>query len=139
MVVIQPQTRDYAPLPYTRDELTKIRYRIPNQDCLVKLGTQDAPASVDAVCSHLSTSSIVHLACHGEQSRKTPIESALILDEGFKLNLSRIMEQQIPTGSLAYLSACHTAMGDENVPDEAIHIASSLLFVGFRGVVATMW
>ena len=44
--------------------------------------------------------------------------------------------------SLAFLSACETAKGDSKTPDEAIHLAATLLFqlfAGFRGVVATMW
>ncbi|KAJ6522099.1 hypothetical protein DFH09DRAFT_938562 [Mycena vulgaris] len=40
---------------------------------------------------------------------------------------------------LAVLRACQTAMGDEKLPDEAVHLAASLLFAGFRSVVATMW
>jgi hypothetical protein len=30
-------------------------------------------------------------------------------------------------------------MGDAKLPDEMIHIAAALLFVGFRGAVGTMW
>jgi CHAT domain-containing protein len=41
--------------------------------------------------------------------------------------------------SLAFLSACQTAMGDETTPDEMMHLAAALLFAGFRSVVATMW
>ncbi|KAJ7123558.1 hypothetical protein C8R44DRAFT_784007, partial [Mycena epipterygia] len=41
--------------------------------------------------------------------------------------------------TLAFLSACETAKGDDTVPDEAMHLAATLLFAGFRGVVATMW
>jgi CHAT domain-containing protein len=41
--------------------------------------------------------------------------------------------------ALAFLSACETAKGDEAVPDEALHLAATLMFAGFRAVVATMW
>jgi CHAT domain-containing protein len=41
--------------------------------------------------------------------------------------------------SLAFLSACETAKVHKNVPDEAMHLAATLLFAGFRGVIATMW
>ena len=44
-----------------------------------------------------------------------------------------------PRGGLAFLSACQTAMGDENLSDEAIHIAAGMLFAGYGGVVGTMW
>ena len=49
------------------------------------------------------------------------------------------MQQPLHNASLAVLSACMTAMGDENLPDEVIHLAATLLFAGFPGVVATMW
>jgi CHAT domain-containing protein len=41
--------------------------------------------------------------------------------------------------SLAFLSACQTAKGDQNQPDQAVHLAASFLFCGFKSVIATMW
>lgn len=37
------------------------------------------------------------------------------------------------------LSACETATGDSEQPDQAVHLAAAMLFVGFRSVIATMW
>jgi CHAT domain-containing protein len=62
----------------------------------------------------------------------------LILDDG-NLKVSQIMQQSTPNALLAFLCACQTAMGDEKIPDEAIHLGATMLFAGFRGVVATMW
>jgi CHAT domain-containing protein len=138
MAVIQPHTPGFAPLSYTLDELAKIKEHVP-QRSLVQLGIPGAPATVTAVLSQLSTASIVHLACHGVQGVKSPLESALILDDGKMLKVSQIMEQHMPNASLAFLGACGTAMSDENLPDETIHLAASLLFIGFHGTVATMW
>ena len=45
----------------------------------------------------------------------------------------------MPNGSLAFLCDCETAMGDQNLPDEAMSIGASLIFCGFRRVIATMW
>ncbi|KAF9239427.1 hypothetical protein BU15DRAFT_61939 [Melanogaster broomeanus] len=39
----------------------------------------------------------------------------------------------------AFLSACHTAVGDKSTPDEAIHLAAAMQFAGFKSVVGTMW
>ncbi|KAF7358249.1 hypothetical protein MVEN_00873800 [Mycena venus] len=87
----------------------------------------------------------MHFACHGTQDLENPLDSSLILTDG-RLKVSDIMRQ--PDGdntldikktmSLAFLSACETAKGDKTVPDEAMHLAATLLFAGFRGVVATM-
>jgi CHAT domain-containing protein len=137
MVVIQPNTPDCHPLPGTRHELNKIEAHVPN-DALVKFGVKDAPALVDKVFSSLLDISIAHFACHGQQDITNPLESAFIFGDG-PLKVSRIMEQPMPNASLAFLSACQTAMGDINLPDEAFHLAAALLFAGFRGTVATMW
>ena len=60
-------------------------------------------------------------------------------DSSIRLKVFQIMQQPLRDASLAVLSACQTAMGDENLPDEVIHLGATLLFAGFRGVVATMW
>jgi CHAT domain-containing protein len=137
MVVVQPNTPGYTRLEYTTHELQKIEDRVP-KECLLKLGIPGSPALSKTVLSSLQATSIAHFACHGEQSVVNPLESALILEDG-RLKVSEIMQQSISDGSLAFLSACQTAMGDGKLPDEAIHLAATLLFAGFQGVVATMW
>lgn len=136
--VAQPQRRGYASLPGTIKELQMIKDRVP-VEWLVTLGDSlAAPASIEAVLSSLSSSSIVHFACHGHQDVRRPLESSLILHDG-DLKISRIMAHEMPNAKLAFLSACQTATGAQNLPDEVIHLAATLLFCGFRGVVATMW
>ena len=88
--------------------------------------------------SILPSVSMVHFSCHGTQNPTRPLESALILLDG-KFKVSAIIELHLPHASLAFLSVCETAMIDENAPDENIHLAASMLFAGFHGVVATMW
>lgn len=39
----------------------------------------------------------------------------------------------------AFLSAFQTTNWDENLSEEAAHIAGGMLLAGYRGVVATMW
>jgi CHAT domain-containing protein len=80
---------------------------------------------------------ILHLACHGVQDLN-PLNSGLLLQDG-KLTIEKIMELDLPHAVLAYLSACETAKGDRNAPDQAVHLAASMLFCGFRSVIGTMW
>jgi CHAT domain-containing protein len=133
MVAIEPQTPGQKALPCTVDEMRRIEARVPVHE-LVTLES----ATVKEVISHLATTSIVHFACHGEQDPESPLNSALMLHDG-PLKISQMMQQPIQCGTLAFLDACKTAMGDESLPDEVIHLASTLLFAGFQGVVATMW
>lgn len=82
--------------------------------------------------------SILHLACHGEQDPKSPLQSGFCMRDG-KLSVADLMRLNLPQPLLAYLSACETAKGDNVQPDQAVHLAAAMLFVGFRSVVATMW
>ncbi|KAG2094853.1 CHAT domain-containing protein [Suillus discolor] len=80
----------------------------------------------------------VHLACHGKQDPKQPYNSHFVMrDED--LTLLDIMERDIPHAEFAFLSACHTAVGDEETPDEVIHLAAGLQFSGFKSVIGTLW
>ncbi|KAG1865936.1 hypothetical protein F4604DRAFT_1956764 [Suillus subluteus] len=48
------------------------------------------------------------------------------------LTLLDIMENDTPQAEFAFLSACHTTVGDEKSPDEVIHFAVGLQFSGFK-------
>jgi CHAT domain-containing protein len=84
-----------------------------------------------------SLAHILHLACHGLQDSE-PLKSALQLQDG-KVAIKDIMQLDLPHAVLAYLSACQTAKGDRNAPDQVVHLAASMLFCGFRSVIGTMW
>jgi hypothetical protein len=47
----------------------------------------------------------------------------------------RIIGCELKNPEFAHLSACHTTVGDEESPDEVIHLASAMQFVGFRSVL----
>jgi CHAT domain-containing protein/tetratricopeptide (TPR) repeat protein len=80
----------------------------------------------------------VHLACHGKQDPVQPYHSHFVMRDEH-LTLLDIMERDIPHAEFAFLSACHTAVGDKETPDEVIHLAAGLQFSGFKSVVGTLW
>ena len=49
------------------------------------------------------------------------------------------MYTSLPNARIAFLSACETATGQENLPDEAVHLAAGMLAAGFKSVIGTMW
>lgn len=93
--------------------------------------TADQIATVDHVRTRLAETSIVHLACHGQQDLKEPLESGFLLQDG-KLTVAQLMVLSLPSAFLAFLSACETAKGDANQPDQAIHLAVTMLYTGLR-------
>jgi CHAT domain-containing protein len=80
---------------------------------------------------------ILHLACHGQQAEDA-LDSAFFLRDG-KFSIQNLMSMHLPNAVLAFLSACQTARGSKDLPDQAVHLAASMLFCGFRSVVGTMW
>lgn len=136
LTVVEPEFPG-APLPSAKIELEIIRKHIP-EEWLTVLGTRSSPCSVDEVLSALSTSSFTHFACHGLQDVFNPLDSSLFLG-GQRLKMSTLMQTPMPNATLAVLNACETAKGDDYMADEAMHVAATMLFAGFRAVVGTMW
>lgn len=55
------------------------------------------------------------------------------------LTVANLMALRLSDAFLAFLSACETAKGDSKQPDQAIHLAATMLFAGFKSVIGTMW
>jgi CHAT domain-containing protein len=96
------------------------------------------PTAVCATRDAMLTANVVHLACHGVQDSQNMTQSGFCLGDG-RLTISVLMKLRIDNAFLAFLSACETAKGDKDQPDQAMHLAAAMLFVGFKAVIATMW
>ncbi|KZV76187.1 hypothetical protein PENSPDRAFT_747881 [Peniophora sp. CONT] len=135
LVVAQPETPGYAALPHTRHESERISNVLTNSTPTILM---DKAATVVNTTAALRMCTWVHLACHGYQDTQDPTQSAFALVDR-PLTLSALMGATADNAELAFLSACETAVGDENNPEESVHLAAGMLAVGFKGVVATMW
>jgi CHAT domain-containing protein len=123
-----------------------LRYAMPEAHSVIDIATKaGAPSSLKSntatkaeVLAKLQSSHVVHLACHGIQHKDEPHKSHFCLSNG-NLSVSELMQLDLKDAFLAYLSACETAKGDHKHADEAVHLAATMLFAGFKSVVATMW
>jgi CHAT domain-containing protein len=118
-------------LEVVRDTLLSARIQI--------LGSPSIHTSRAEMRSLLAKSNahLFHIASHGVQ-QTDPLKSAFLMQDG-GFSIHDLMELSLPHSVLAYLSACETAKGDERAPDQAVHLAASMLFCGFRSVIGTMW
>lgn len=98
---------------------------------------EDAATSA-AVRQQLPMHTWAHFACHGWLDMTAPTGSGLCLRD-VDLNLLDIADLQLGTADLAFLSACHTRLGNAQLPDEAGHTAAALRIAGFRHVIAALW
>ncbi|KAG1741408.1 CHAT domain-containing protein [Suillus paluster] len=80
----------------------------------------------------------IHLACHGVPNRKRPFESSFAMRDG-PLTIKEIIRSHWQNPEFAFLSACHTTVGDASNLDEVIHLAAIMQFSGFRSVIGSMW
>jgi CHAT domain-containing protein len=139
--VIEPNSVDgSAALPYTLTELDNIKSHLPDEHQLIpynySVGLQ---TSLRTVLDNIRRASCVHFGCHGRQDLKNPLKSSLLLSGG-ELSMSTIIQECQSSGaSLAYLSACETAKGDDRRPDESLNLVATMFFAGFQSVVGTMW
>ncbi|KAI0030584.1 CHAT domain-containing protein [Vararia minispora EC-137] len=134
LVVSQPKTPGQQPLPYTIEEASTVRKHFRS----AVFHLCDAEGKVNVVFDAMREHEWVHLACHGAQDPGIPTKSAFYLYDGL-LELSRLMSVSHPRAELAILSACQTAKGSDEVPEEAMHLSAGMLAAGYKSVVATMW
>jgi len=136
--VSQPDTPGLErPIPGTTREIDAVCEKIGTSSSDF-LRLDGAEATVGRVKHEMNTCSWVHFACHAIQNTHAPLRSGFFLEDG-PLELSEIMKQNIPWCELAFLSACQTSTGNEELSDEAVHLAAGMLAAGYQGVVATMW
>lgn len=95
-------------------------------------------AMSEDLLAQLKDVSILHLASHGEQLQGDPLQSGFLMADRL-LTVEDLMKHSVPNAFLAILSACQTARGDVSQADQAVHLAATMQFLGFKSVVATMW
>ncbi|KAF8604305.1 TPR-like protein [Ceratobasidium sp. AG-I] len=135
LAVGQTSTLGLQPLPGTTQELGSIKEQARGVR-YTQLDEQNA--TVNNVLDAIEKHSWVHFACHASQNASDPTASAFHLHNG-PLNLTTIMQKSFKHAGLAFLSACQTAKGDTDLPEESVHLAAGMLMAGFPAVIATMW
>lgn len=95
-------------------------------------------ASCAEVLQSISTATIMHLACHGYHDATHPLNSGFVMGDRM-LTVQQLMALNLPSAFFAFLSACETARAAQDQPDQAVHLAATMLFTGFKSVIGTMW
>jgi CHAT domain-containing protein len=126
-------------LPCVQDEINRIQAHVNLVPDFSFKSLIESSATVKNIEDGIQECSWVHFACHGIQDISNPTKSALLLAEHARLTLSNISRFSLPHAELAYLSACQTATGAEDLSEEAVHLTAGMLLAGYRGVIGTMW
>ncbi|KAE9390268.1 TPR-like protein [Gymnopus androsaceus JB14] len=135
LIVSQPNTPGLSPLPGTVEEAKVIKkHTLGMHTCHLN----HEAATAEAVMHEMGMYDFIHFACHGIQDVQDPLDSAFALYDQ-RLKLKDLMSLSLNNVHLAVLSACQTATGDEDLPEEAVHLAAGMLAVGYPSVIATLW
>jgi CHAT domain len=97
-----------------------------------------AGATPERVAEALHRHAYVHVSAHGSQDAANPSTGHIKLTRG-ELRLGDLRPGQYPGGRFAFLSACDTAAGGENLSDEMITLATAFQYAGFRQVIGATW
>jgi CHAT domain-containing protein len=83
----------------------------------------------------------LHFACHGLFDLAKPLDSALLLAGQDHLTVRDLLDGGVDLSAarLAVLSACRTAMSDQEVPDEILGFPAAFLQAGVPAVLGTLW
>jgi CHAT domain-containing protein len=137
LMISQPDTPMLRPIPGTTVEVQAIEQVLANHN-VQHLCLESDNATINQVKTKMDAHSCIHFACHATQDTTKPLQSGFYLHDG-RLELSEIIKKQLIGADLAFLSACQTSTGNEQLAEEAVHLAGGMLAAGYRGVVATMW
>lgn len=143
LIAAVQQGFQWTPLPYAAEEARIISAVVPGGAIIgrsenFRTGEIHYDNSTKDVLDYLPRATILHMTCHGFQDKKDPLASGFVMRDKI-LTVEQLMAFQLPLAQFAFLSACETAKVDEAQPDQAVHLASTLLFAGFKSVIGTMW
>jgi CHAT domain-containing protein len=136
LLVAQPTSIGLSSLMNVATEVDLIRSLVPPEHT-TSLGDGKG-SSVQEALDAMRSANVLHLACHGHQDQRNPLDCGFELQDG-RLTLGQLMKLNIPDSQLAYLSACDSAGMDESRPDEGLNLVGAMIFVGFQSVIGTMW
>jgi CHAT domain-containing protein len=132
------QDKTLTSLPNVRAEVTAVTETTKTVMRSSAVHCMLTSAQTAEVARSLSSAHFVHIACHGIQHPTEPLHSAFCLSDG-SLTVTQLMKLDLKKAFFAFLSACETAKGDKRQPDQTVHLAATMLFVGFQSIVATLW
>lgn len=127
-----------GPLPMAALEAEMSAEHFPRSSRRLLLG-RDADRS--AVLAALTGATHLHFACHGLFDLAQPLESALLLAGRDRLTVRDLLDGDLDLSAarLVVLSACRTAMSDQEIPDEILGFPAAFLQAGVPMVLGTLW
>jgi CHAT domain-containing protein len=133
LVITAPRIPGAAPLTGVAGEAQALIRLLPGATVLKE-------PTRDAVLAALPGHPMTHFGCHGILNVDNPAASQLLLHdyEVAPLTLADISSLRL-AGTLAYLSACDTAVTAPRLANESLHLTGAFQLAGYTHVIGTLW
>lgn len=137
LLSIENPKSDYAP----DMRLALLESRMISQYFQNVHSLREADATQEQVINALSKNhTILHFSGHGTHHPENPKKSELLLAGTKSLTLEEICQQDLTTYDLVSLSACETALtNNQSITTEYVGLVSGFLSRGTAQVISTMW
>jgi CHAT domain-containing protein len=127
-----------SPLLSVEPELELVRDLLPPTPTISFTKVTSIESTKSRALRTLRDNHWLHFAFHGTQNLNEPLKSAFLMRDQ-PLSLLDIAQAGLSQHEFAFLSACETAVGNFDTPDEVIHLAAGLQFAGVKSVIGTFW
>ena len=123
---------DDVQTPFIRQEIEAVAVTLP--DSTVLLGPE---ATEHALRTYGPSSSLIHIASHGQFRADNPMFSSIQLADSY-LNLLDLYRMNLPVDLLT-LSGCVTGLNSVAGGDEILGLTRGLLYAGARSLLLSLW
>jgi tetratricopeptide (TPR) repeat protein len=136
-----PEFAESAPLPFAREEASRIAALFPADDRTLLLGPEATEEALDT--TDLREVRYLHIAAHGLIDETAPQRSGLLLAPGSPdrdglLQMSEIFRLRLGA-DVAVLSGCRTGLGPLVRGEGIVGLTRAFLYAGARSVVVSLW
>jgi len=142
---VRPHRFNWQPLLFSRQEVEGIARLFPSDRTKVYLGEEATEEHAKTIGD---VAQIIHFATHAHLDDRFPLNSALVLStpeslvgdrENGLLQVWEIFERVRWHADLVVLSACETALGEEQGGEGLLGLTRAFQYAGARSVLASLW
>ena len=134
---VRHKGKDFKPLPYGNEEVTKIAQMLSTRPLVGEEATKDK------ILKLMPSVALVHIAAHGTLESEMFFAPSLARfspkprEEDYLFTLKEVWSLQL-RAKLVVLSTCHSAYGKIS-PEGVVNMARGFLGAGARSVLASLW
>lgn len=103
-----------------------------------RLGSASAPLTMNDYWNLAGTAKIFHLSMHAQVDGNDPMATRLMLAPGVYITVGDLYQQDL-TAHLVIIDACQSHLGQEQIGEGVLSLATGYAYVGVPATIASLW